>query len=65
MQYTEHYRIVTRRNGVETFMELDGSEYDEAEALAIWNIAQNTMAAGSVVTLVRLGTWTIASASKA
>jgi hypothetical protein len=63
VSYTEVYRIVTRSSGVESFAELDPST-SEAEALAAWEFAQRVLPAKAAVTLVRVATLTIASASR-
>jgi hypothetical protein len=65
VQYTEHYRIVTRNSMLrsEAFIELD-QETTEAEALEAWDNARRTMAPRSTVELHRMSVLVVATASK-
>lgn len=63
MQYTESYEIHTARRGEETQV-MGLLDATEAEATEEWRIAAKFQDKGTLVTLVRVMTVTVASSSK-
>lgn len=63
MQYTESYEIHTARRGEEAQV-MGLLDATEAEAMEEWRVASKFQDKGTLVTLVRVMTVTVASSSK-